>query len=118
MNRFILVAAAFFAFSSADALALNVGTSCSVVGQTQMDTDQNNIIACVCNTISNCETTGHINDLKWKVMSSGIACPSGQALTGIVNGQPVCKSSITFSGCPSGQVIKGVSNGTPYCGTL
>ena len=99
-----------------------VGQSCDTVGKTQLDSDQINIVACVCSTQANCDTAAvapGINDLKWAVMSNGpLVCPSGQALTGIVNGQPQCTNAASYTmSCPSGQVLKGISNGSPVCGS-
>ncbi|MFA5041574.1 MAG: hypothetical protein WC464_08085 [Bdellovibrionales bacterium] len=125
--------------SSHPAQAALVGSPCTQSGQTRMDTDNVNIIACVCKSTANCGPSG----LEWKTMSSGtLSCPAGQGLTGIVNGIPQCaplgvinytcpgggaatsivngqpqcapKGVINYS-CPSGQYIASISNGTANC---
>ncbi|MFA5041836.1 MAG: hypothetical protein WC464_09430 [Bdellovibrionales bacterium] len=101
------------ALSAPEAQAALAGTACSQAGQTKMDTDNKNIIACVCKTTANCGSS----DLVWKGMSSGnITCPAGQALTGIVNGQPQCTTMglINYT-CPSGTAATSVVNSVPQC---
>jgi len=86
----VFCAMALTAFSMQQAEAALLGTSCSneVVGKTRMDTDNKNIIACVCATTANCATL----DLKWKAMSNSsiIACETGKVMTGIDKGVAVC----------------------------
>ncbi|MFA5041565.1 MAG: hypothetical protein WC464_08035 [Bdellovibrionales bacterium] len=93
---------AFLAFLYAVALASwpacagtsVIGTPCSQLGRTQIDADGKNIVACLCSTTANCASS----DYKWKSMTEGslasgaISCPSGQIMTGIINGQPQCSS--------------------------
>lgn len=47
------------------------------------------------------------------------ACPAGQVMTGISNGNAVCttaaQTSTTTANCPSGQVMTGLNNGSPVC---
>ncbi len=69
------------------------GYCCSTPGQTVMDDDNLNIIACLCGTKSNCTNPG---DLVWKAMSKGNAhldvdcAKSGKILAGISGGVPIC----------------------------
>ncbi|MFA5040800.1 MAG: hypothetical protein WC464_04110 [Bdellovibrionales bacterium] len=91
----IFICGVFLSLSSASHAASLVGTSCpDSVGATRMDTDNINIIACVCGTIQNCDTTGHKSDLVWKAMSKtntpNIICPSGKAVQAISNGTVTC----------------------------
>ncbi|MFA5041572.1 MAG: hypothetical protein WC464_08075 [Bdellovibrionales bacterium] len=79
----------------AEAAGALIGTSCSQLGQTKIDADGKNIIACVCNATANCNTSG----LVWKTMTNGtlttgtISCPSGQIMTAIsATGAPTCSS--------------------------
>ncbi|MFA5040323.1 MAG: hypothetical protein WC464_01640 [Bdellovibrionales bacterium] len=97
-----------FAFVSPAKAAL-LGQPCpNEFGKTRMDEDKANLIACLYDGAN----------LVWKPMTTkntSITCASGQVLTGIAFGQPVC-STLTFS-CPTGQVITSISNGQPTCGT-
>jgi len=42
------------------------------------------------------------------------ACPAGQFMVEIANGQPVCLAQNILA-CPAGQYLAGVSNGNPVC---
>ncbi len=114
--RFFFFAAALFvaaALPASPALAALAGTACTQSGATRMDTDNRNVVACVCKTTSNCGPS----DLAWKAMSSGNAtCPAGQALTGIVSGVPQCAAMglINYT-CPSGTAATSIVNGVPQC---
>lgn len=90
-----------------------VGTTCTTLGKARMDSDQLNLIACVCDA-ANC-TSG-----VWKVMTNEttadgmIACPDGKIMTGISQGQPVCIAPpVTTVSCPSG--VKSIVGGVPSC---
>ncbi|MFA5041573.1 MAG: hypothetical protein WC464_08080 [Bdellovibrionales bacterium] len=109
----IVMSLGIFVFSSPQAQAALVGSSCAQSGKTQMDTDGKNIIACVCKTIANCGPS----DLVWKAMAGpNISCPSGQGLTGIVNGVPQCSTLGVFNySCPSGTAASSIVNGVPQC---
>ncbi len=72
-----------------------IGTPCpNQLGITKKDTLDMNIVACLCDTVPNCDPT--TNAVVWKEMATDIvavgtfACPAGQALTGIKSGVPQC----------------------------
>ncbi|MFA5041097.1 MAG: hypothetical protein WC464_05645 [Bdellovibrionales bacterium] len=95
------------------AQAALLGNACTMIGQTQLDTDHLNIISCLCPSGSpNC-TTG-----KWKAMTSkDMTCPSGKYLASVSNGALQCVSqfaNLNIS-CPANYSITSISNGVPQC---
>ncbi len=104
--------------SPPQARAANVaGSACSVIGQTVMDDNKQNIIACVYS--SSAATT-----LVWKAMTDdlsssnvNVSCPSGQAVTSIVKGVPSCgtvSSTTTTSTLYKCPIIENSSYCRPY----
>ncbi len=89
-----------------------VGQSCEVPGQTVMDFDKRNLIACLCDGA--CQG----GNFKWKAMTaSGKTCPAGQVMTGFAGGLPVCSAIVyTAFSCPTGEVLTGIGNGQVRCG--
>jgi len=71
------------------------GNCCSSVGKTVMDDNNQNIIACVCDTIAGCDKINPAN-LIWKAMSNSkininIGCSTaGDVMTGIDKGIAKC----------------------------
>jgi hypothetical protein len=80
-----------------------LGLPCGTIGQTMMDGNNENVIACLACTVSandpNCPASGQ----EWKAMSnnSSIVCPAGQVITGITNGAVTCASA-AGKACPNG----------------
>ncbi|MFA5040801.1 MAG: hypothetical protein WC464_04115 [Bdellovibrionales bacterium] len=77
-----------------------LGTACpNNVGETRMDNDNMHIVACVCATKPNCDTTGLKSDLIWKSMSKSnnlnISCPSGKVVRSISAGVATCEAPPT-----------------------
>ncbi len=105
MHPLLLAALALLAFP-AHALAALPGQACSEVGKTTMDDNKRNIIACLYNDTSSA--------LIWKSMStSQVSCGSGQAVTSISNGIPVCGTVAAAAAAPSS-----TPSSTPASGSM
>ena len=96
MRKFLVLALigfSFWALSSQAALAAAappppplLGQACSNIGETKIDNDHKNIIACLCATTANCGAS----DMKWKAMSDTLTgCAANQVMT-MKNGQASC----------------------------
>lgn len=95
------------------AATILAGTECAptLIGQSKMDGDNVNIVSCVKKDLT------PASKYYWKTMTnSEVKCASGQVISSIVNGQPVCVA-LNFS-CPPGQAITSITNGVPTCATI
>ncbi|MDD4616430.1 MAG: hypothetical protein PHW76_04835 [Alphaproteobacteria bacterium] len=54
----------------------------------------------------------------WMSIPDGYSCPSGQALSGVASGRPVCVPVAQGYSCPSGKVLAGLKDGKPMCAAL
>jgi len=113
---FLAIIALLLCAVSAQAASL-IGTACPTVGQTKMDNDNVNLVACL-------RTSTSDSALIWKSMTTNtVSCSSGMAVTSISNGIPACSavtssSSIKAYACPTigagGSYNEPLSGSDPY----
>ncbi|GEM_PF-2495412 len=96
-----------------------LGQSCGTIGETKIDGDNKNILACLACTYSatsdpNCPTSGPTAGQEWKAMSnnSSIVCPAGDVISNITNGVATCVPA-GGTGCPA-QAFSVPAAYTPY----
>ncbi|MFA5041192.1 MAG: hypothetical protein WC464_06125 [Bdellovibrionales bacterium] len=83
--RVILLVLLSLMLATAQASAASlIGMSCPTLGESKMDTNKANLIACLYTSETN-------NAMIWKALSTiNSGCTSGQAVVNITNGTPVC----------------------------